>query len=147
VVGLFASLHPDSDVMIAGDCLGRRVVRHLFSPFYLFDAPHADLSLDELEVLTDDRRKEPKFRTEHQSSVAVEVYPGVSASYRLLRSGRGDVDRSDRTADGEQLRELRYLLDRANSVIDRMDPPTQKDLFGDRSTKYRGGKRYKDGDY
>jgi len=127
--GLLASLKKGNDVLTTGHCLGRRVSRLLSTEADIFSAPIDDVSVAELEVLSGSGKRELSVRTAHQSVISVEITPGVSARYKLqktnARSGN-DVGNASRTLD--DIRELRYLIDRAGRMIDRLDI-SQPDLF------------------
>lgn len=76
--GLCAGLHPDSEVLHVGNCLGRRLARDLLAGDPIVSRPKYDISVRELEVYLD--RQEPvEFRAASQSHIAVELLPGVAA--------------------------------------------------------------------
>ncbi len=76
--GLCAGLHPDSEVQLVGNCLGRRLVRNLLAQDPIVSRPKCDIAVSELEVHLD--REEPlEFRTASQNHIAVELLPGVPA--------------------------------------------------------------------
>jgi hypothetical protein len=133
--GLFSSIRSDADVMVAGECLGRRVSRDLSRTKSIFSPPSADVSFDELQNILPDSKSELKLRTEHQSAVSVELFPTVTSVFRLPRETQQDP--RDMAVPPEGVRELRYLLDRATRVIDDMSGHRERGLFGDRNVRGR----------
>jgi len=140
--GLIASLQRGTDVLSTAECLGRRVARDAFTPFDIFDPPTDDIAIDEFDILRKSRKEGQGFRSGHLSVISIEIAPGVSVKIRSGSSSRSDGGRSDLEsqrrlgADIEQLRELKYLLDRARHTVDRI-AGEQDDLFNTRTRQSR----------
>lgn len=141
--GLLSSISRQGHVLVAGNSLGRRVSKLIATGSDIFSSPQDDISLAELEVVASaERRGDLPVRTVHQSLISVEIYPGVSARYRLAKGGsRHEADVRDSLRNSEDIRELRYLLGRAARMVDRLDA-AQADLFEKpyRKTYMRGPK-------
>jgi hypothetical protein len=136
--GLFASIRADTDVMSAGECLGRRVSRHLEqTKSGIFIPPSADVSFDELQNILAEPKTELKLRTEHQNVISVELFPAVTSVFRLSREVRQES--RDMTVPPDAVKELRFLLDRAFRVLEDISGPQERGLFGDRN--FRGRRR------
>ena len=86
--GFFVSLRSDTDVMNVGDCLGRRLARHLTQTSGVFEQPDADVSFEELEAMAPDGHSEIKFRTDHPGIITVEILAPITAIYRYRREMR-----------------------------------------------------------
>lgn len=129
--GLFSAFRPDSDVMTVAECLGRRISRDIEQPAPLFSNPTADLSIDELEVLLSNGTSPPKLRTEHQSSIAVEIFPTINAVFRLPRESRKGSDPHIPAVPKQLIGELRYLTQRLMRTVEDLDDPRQQRLFSD----------------
>jgi hypothetical protein len=128
--GLFSSLRNDSDVLFAGNCLGRRVARKLASASRLFEPPQVDISFDEFQAIGMDSPSEIKFRTEHLGAVAVELHPAVKAIFRLPISERRSPPSPSIRSDA--LRDVRRWLERLARAVDDLDEfPKQKSLFSE----------------
>jgi hypothetical protein len=139
--GFFSSLRSPDDALAAGGCLGRRLARDLPRELNLFAPPTDDIALDELEVISGGPAPELRFRTEHRSALSVEIYPGVSARFRMSRASEpNDPNRAFTT---EQTQELQFLLSRASRIVDRLLGPSQGSLFSDRPQRQRGS-RYRE---
>jgi hypothetical protein len=118
--GLWSSLLKASDVLSGGGSLGRRAARDLFVEVEPFEAPKDDISYDELKVLGVDTYGAAKFRSAQQTSLSVELLPGISAKFRTKNAQKNDGDR-ERRISPEDVSELRFLLDRAEKVVDRIE--------------------------
>jgi hypothetical protein len=118
--GLWSSLLKTSDVLSGGGSLGRRAARDLFVEVEPFEAPKDDISYDELKVLGVDTYGATKFRSAQQTSLSVELLPGISAKFRTKNAQKNDGDR-ERRISPEDVSELRFLLDRAEKVVDRIE--------------------------
>jgi hypothetical protein len=129
--GLFCSLRSDSDALLIGECLGRRVKRHLDEPLNLFSDPTCDLSFEEFSVVTS-AAKPPRWRTEFQNLISVEIFPGLSPVFRLGgRPSYREMGRSEPTISIEAIQEMRFLAERLYKVLDAVDVPNQGRLFQD----------------
>jgi hypothetical protein len=145
--GLFASLRKDTDALTVGDCLGRRIVRQLESTSDIFALPDADISAEELEALSPEPRSDLKFRTEHQGSISVEVFPTITATFRLPKDVRREADTpplpSTSPLPPKPLQEIQYLLERLTRRINDLQRPAQQNLFGEDLRRSRVPKREK----
>ncbi|MEZ5830360.1 MAG: hypothetical protein R3D05_04210 [Dongiaceae bacterium] len=130
--GLFTSIHPDTDVLTSGDCLGRRIVRHAGNIGSVFDMPRGDLSADELLVLMPERRLDIRVRTEHSNAVSVEVFPTIYGTFRIPREIKKEPELKD-VASPAAIREVRYHLQRLSRAIEALSEGEQKTLFGENS--------------
>jgi hypothetical protein len=130
--GLFCSLHDQNDALIIGECLGRRVLRHVESlRGRLFKMPTADIAFDEFVNLTSAARP-PKWRTEHQTTISVEIFPGVMSAFRLApRPTQRETNYPEPTIAVETLHEIRSLTLRMLKTLDSVDFPQQGRLFPD----------------
>jgi hypothetical protein len=127
--GLFCSFSPDSDALVAGECLGRRIVRHLEGVSDIFAKPECDLSFEEFSVMLASS-KPPRWRTELQNSISIEILPGVSSVFRTnSRSSRKESDNHEPTISVEILQEARYLSQRLAKLMENTDIPVQGRLF------------------
>jgi hypothetical protein len=139
--GLITALHPNSDVLTTGGCLGRRIVREVYAPKGLFASPTADIAVGELAVLSGGEPVNGRFRTAHQSIISVEISPCVNARYGLPRSARSERGTSDGELTPEQFKELRYLLDTASRLLGRAEETEDRDLFGGKPKRGRNQSR------
>jgi hypothetical protein len=135
--GFFISIHPNTDVMTIGNCLGRHLVQRLSLPVDIFGSPTSDISLDEFEILSENFRKGVKFRTDQQSTINIEIFPGIRGNYRLSRGVRSDQEKTDKYPNYEELRELRYIFERANKIIGKLELDQNNDLFGQENYRKR----------
>lgn len=127
--GLFASLQKDSDALISGECLGRRIVRDIQRRANIFGIPDADVSFEEFDALVSGARSDIKIRRQHQSLIAVEIAPSITAVFRVAPDVRPEMEPHPPSITPEASRELRHLLQRIASMIDRLSEPQQRELF------------------
>jgi hypothetical protein len=115
--GMFCGLRQGSDVLTAGDCLGRRVLRHIRKIAGLLPDIDADINYEEFLLLSNDFKRR-KIRTDIQSMVSVELLPGVDAAFRLPRQAGGSAGPS-RAAhqNDEQLERARRLVVELANVL------------------------------
>lgn len=114
---LWSSLMKTTDVLNVGRCIGLHAGRSLQDNFELFSKPIDDIALDEFLILASQKEPLP-FRTAQQSSISVEIEPGVSGRFRrssAAQSSNGLLPKITR-----ELSELRYLIDRAKITVDRL---------------------------
>jgi hypothetical protein len=130
--GLFCSLRPESDAMVAAECLGRRVARHLGTPREgYFSPPLGDISFDEF-VISTSTAKPQKWRTEHSGSISIELFPGIISAFRLgARSSSREVDESEPTIAIEAVQEMRFLATRLLRTLDDIDVPPRRRSFSE----------------
>lgn len=107
--GLFCSLRNENDVLLAGDCLGRRIARRISQKGEIFSAPVADISLAELDVF----RPGLNLRTEHQNVIEVEIFPGISSSFRQVKNSKEVTE----PMSYEVIGEAQYLIERAGRLL------------------------------
>jgi hypothetical protein len=116
--GLWASLQKTSDVLTIGNCAGRRVARDVFVAPRAFDMPKDDISFEELQVIGISPSDQPRFRSAQQTSLSVELVPGVSARFRW---GKVQPRISDSLPQAVvDLSELQFLLERAGRTVARL---------------------------
>ncbi|WP_296426544.1 hypothetical protein [Yoonia sp.] len=137
--GVISSLQKRSDVLTAGNCLGRRVARDVKKSVEIFAPPESDISFEELMILGEETLKADSFRTAHSGVISVALYGTVASSFRNPKSKRQEIDaqvsREQAKINLKEFEELRFLLDRANRVLRNLQPSSQRDLFDD-SSKY-----------
>jgi hypothetical protein len=132
--GFFAGLNRNNDILVAGDCLGRRLGRKV-TPRNLGLPPIvSDLSYEELLLFLHDGRM-GKIRTDLQSIIEVELVPGVVGRYRLARANKRDDDPQRSTAALDAARKLAAQL---QSVLRSADGPVEEKtrselLFGQKA--------------
>lgn len=139
---LFSIWRPGFDGLIAGQCLGRRVAKHAITEVDVFDAPDADISLGEFEILLE--AKQGRFRTDLASSIDIEIAPLVTAKFpRAVR--QDSVERSPMGADHERLRRtLSDALKQVDSLLGPKANQTYSDgLFAKQSSEKRSRPRKK----
>lgn len=133
--GLFASMHESSDLMVIAGCLGRQLRMKLSNAHPLLSPPSSDMSYEECLLLVEEGRL-IKTRTEQQSVLKVDLFPGVPGRFRLDReTARTDVPKSEPAPSplqANQLRSLRQTLEHAMSVVVGLETPLKpSDLFPD----------------
>jgi hypothetical protein len=130
--GLFCSIQNDTDALVIGDCLGRRIMRHLNNTRDdLFSSPTADISFDEFVNINATARP-PKWRTEHQASISIEIFPGITSAFRSSsRAIPRDSNDQVPTVAVETLQEIRFLATSMLKALDTVDIPKQGRLFAD----------------
>jgi hypothetical protein len=129
--GLFCSLRDDTDASVIAECLGRRVARHFDDARDLFAPPTADISFDEFVTLMN-AAKPSRWRTEYQTSISIEIFPGVVSAFRSnSRPSHRDADVSEPSITIETLQEIRYLASRMLKTLDSIVLPNQGQLFSD----------------
>jgi hypothetical protein len=89
--GLFAGAHPKSDVLTTGECLGRRLERRARLQSMTSALAGADVSFDEFGMVSDEGRTR-RLRTEQQTVLRVELFPGVIGLFRQQRDGRPETE-------------------------------------------------------
>lgn len=140
--GVISSLQKRSDVLTAGNCLGRRVIRDLKKPVDLFAPPESDISFEELMILGEDTLSTDRFRTAHSNVISVALDGTVTSSIRNPKSRRQDIDSQASieraNSNSKELSELRFLLDRANKVVRDLQEPYQRDFFDNSSKRTKG---------
>lgn len=115
--GLFAGLNENSDVLTAGDCLGRRIERHFATDRNVLPPLNSDVSYEEYLLLSQEGRT-ASLRTEHQSILDVELMPGVTGRFRLSRPVRASEETE---RQGFSMQKLRKLIDQLNLAINEVD--------------------------
>lgn len=131
---LITSLHVDNDALVSGQCLGRRVAREVFNQRSIFSPPEVDISLEELEVIGVESKGDRTFRTEHQTVASVEIFPNVSAKFRMPKERSPESDAVPWAA--ERTREMKYLLQRMSKLLSEIEfPQRQRELFPERKAK------------
>lgn len=142
--GLFCSMHKESDVLVIGECLGRRILRHSADPRKkLFSQPDADISFEEFVSIMSASRP-PKWRSEHQSTISVEVFPAVASSFRANpRPSQREANYSEPSITVDTLQEIRRLATRMLKTLDTVDFPQQGRLFpeGEKTTYLKRSKK------
>lgn len=137
--GLFASLQRDSNIMSIGDCLGRRLAQKVFSFSGPFSPPVCDIGYFELEAFRIDHVHSPKFRTDNQNIILVELLPGVVARYRTSREASGHMPGAAKT-DKALLNQLRATIGSAARLIDRLEN-REASLFPESQGSPRGNEK------
>lgn len=133
--GLFASMHENSDLMVTAGCLGRQLRMKLSNAHPLLSPPSSDMSYEECLLLVEEGRL-IKTRTEQQSVLKVDLFPGVPGRFRLDReTARTEVPKPEPAPSplqANQLRSLRQALENAMSVVVGLETPLKtSDLFAD----------------
>jgi hypothetical protein len=131
--GFFAGLHPKSDVLVAGDCLGRRLERRVRASARTLGLSLADISFEELRIVSDEVRLR-KLRTEQQSVLRVELIPGVIGLFRQQRETRSDGGAAKISLAA--VKELKAALGRVASLVDELDA-REPSLFPDAASASR----------
>lgn len=135
--GVISSLQKRSDVLTAGNCLGRRVVRDVKKSVELFAPPESDISFEELMILDEETLTADSFRTAHSGVISVALHGTVSSSFKNPKSKKQKIDAqvSNERArlNLKEFEELRLSLDRVNRVVRNLQPSSQRDFFDDRS--------------
>jgi hypothetical protein len=134
--GFFVGCWRNGNVLSAGDCLGRRLARQLFGSSGPFAAPVADIGVHELGTF---RGQPPRFRTEQQAVVSVELLPGVTARFRMRPESADARDRDASATRLSILRQLRSTLVAALGQIDKVQGE-EPGLFGNLENDPRRGK-------
>jgi hypothetical protein len=116
--GLWASLFKSSDVLTIGNCLGRRSARDCFVRSSLFSAPIDDLSFEELNVLPSTFPL--RFHYAQQNVLSVEIMPNVAAKFRIGKSPQQQPALAEIKEASEDVKELRFLLERVDQVAERL---------------------------
>ena len=140
--GFLGALASDSDVLTAGACLGRRLLRHLTLSRDPMESNERDIALEELELGQPENWIQ-RIRTEHLGQISIELFPGIVGQFKTARgsnerslpqSGRHEVDRA-------KLRELKNALGLVDKVITELIDDPQGDLLrgnrGNRPSKYK----------
>lgn len=139
--GISSSLQKGNDALTAANCLGRRAARDAFARWNVFDTPRDDVSIEEIEMSQRSDHGGSGLRGAGQSILSIELVPGVSAKVRASSSSRSDVHTAPAPSwkqDAEEMKELRYLLDRARYTLDRLSADArQPDMFDPGSRPYR----------
>lgn len=115
----FVSLHPKSDVLFTGDGLGAHLVKRIFDEETVFDSPKSDISFPELEMLVNQSDENLRFRTEHSTSISVELSPLVSGRFRISREFRRSEPTGNVPVPLEEWAEAQSLLRRALAIMAR----------------------------
>lgn len=145
--GLINASLSQSDVLTAGNCLGRRLAKAFSTSAGLFENPDRDIAFAELELLHANGGQDIKFRTEHAAQLYVELFPDVVGRFRIRRDATEPARKSiDVRANvvAARIGELRSLLRRAQEVAEDLAEVQHGDLFGregDESGRKRRGKR------
>lgn len=131
--GLFASMHENSDLMVTAGCLGRQLRMKLSNAHPLLTPPSSDMSYEECLLLVEEGRL-TKTRTEQQSVLKVDLFPGVPGRFRLDReTAKTETAKTDPmppSLQTNQLRSLRQALEHAMSVVVGLEAPVKTpDLF------------------
>lgn len=119
--GFWSSLFKSSDILTIGNCLGRRAARDYLAPHNIFDRPKDDIAFDEFDVIGLTAIKE--LRSAANGVLSIELLPGISGKFKLTKASRDaqyPADNKTIVAAGE-LSELRFLLDRADSALRRIE--------------------------
>lgn len=134
---IFSAFTPGSDYLSIGDCLGRRLEREKGRHISFWAESNSDISLDELRVIPIDDGGVPRVRRVRQSTIEIEVFPKVTATFRVGR--RKHVDDHE-AALMRRNQEVRYLLERASKLLDTpvISGGREKDLLGGRSGRMNG---------
>lgn len=134
----WSGLQASSDIMTEFHCMGRRMARDLCARRGLYNSPTDDISILELVEAGADIDQLPRGQT---SSIAVEIYPGVSSRQSVLRAGATSVNsRADHQQD---IQELRFLMAQSSAILSRMEgsaaskPVPKADRPSGRSTTAR----------
>ncbi|HCF4203288.1 TPA: hypothetical protein NID94_002298 [Pseudomonas aeruginosa] len=133
---VFSAFTLGSDYLSIGDCLGRRLVRERKRSVDFWAGSDSDISLDELRVIPVDDGGVPRTRRLRQSTIEVEIFPKVVATFRIGR--RKSIDDRD-AALMSRNREIRYLLDKASKLLDTPlgNRDNGRDLLGGRSERMK----------
>ncbi|MBS7413370.1 hypothetical protein [Pseudomonas syringae] len=133
---LFSSFTPGSDYIYAGDSLGRRLARERVGRRGFWEDSQSDISLDELRVVSIDDMGVPRTRRLRQSTIEVEIFPKVSATFRV---GRRKINDDHEVVLKNRNNEIRYLLDKISNLLETKD---DRNLQADRSReKYSTGRK------
>lgn len=76
--GLCAGLHNNSKIQSFNQGLGRRIMRDLIHETNLLTRPYCDISLAELEMITQEAEMQIDFPTERLGQLEIEIMPGIS---------------------------------------------------------------------
>lgn len=112
---LFSSCTPGSDYLSIGNCLGRLLERELDSERASLGIAYSDISLDELRVIPIDEGGIPRVRKVRQSTIDIEVFPRVTATFRVGRRKSADGNESSLA---NRNNEIRHLLERITKLLD-----------------------------
>ena len=115
---LFSAFTPGSDYISIGDSLGRRLTRERVGRKDFWGDSDSDISLEELRVVAIDEGGVPRVRRLRKSTIDVEIYPKVSAAFRI---GRRKVADEFETVLKNRNQEIRYLLDKISGLLDPKD--------------------------
>lgn len=118
--GVFSSLQRNNDVMTAGNCLGRRLVRDMHKISNVFSRIEYDISVEELMVMRGEGTKGASYRTAQPTSVKVGLIGNISGRFKInsnitIKSHDPEINRNTQL-DKKKIEELRYLLERANRI-------------------------------
>lgn len=123
--GVFSGLHRNNDILTAGDCLGRRIARHLRHPVGRLPSVSADIGFEEFRLFNAEGRLS-KLRTDQQSVIEVELLPGVPGRFRFGRNVRRDdeVRRDDDSRPTVALAEAKRLVAQLSTLLKDAEAPS-----------------------
>jgi hypothetical protein len=138
--GLFCSVQPESDALVIAECLGRRVVKHLYASENLFSRPGSDISLDEFAT-SFSTTKTPRLRTEFQTSISIELFPTITSAYRLTtRASSKEPPLHEPTVSVDDWKEMRAHAARLLQLLSAVDVSHGQKEFDQKNSS---GKRAK----
>lgn len=112
--GLFSGLNKNTDILNAGECLGRRISKTLRWPGRNLPPVEADLNFEEFLLLNGEGRL-GRIRTGQQSAISIELFPGISGRYRIPRQMRREDELQRR--DGQRKEEFGFDLNNARNEL------------------------------
>ncbi len=138
--GFLSGLHKKTDVLTAGNCLGRRLARYIEAPNKKINSLDRDIGFHELELLHQDRHRDIGFRTEYSNLVSIEIFPLISGHFRVSREVKETRPLRHVEFDRNDLREIRHLIRRIDKMLNRIDTaPRQRELFSNDVSDARSG--------
>lgn len=143
--GLFASMHENTDLLLTAGCLGRQLRMKLSSMPPLLTPPGSDMSFEECLLLIDEGRL-TKTRTEQQSVLKVDLFPGVPGRFRLDREltkpALTKTEAPSPPLPASQLRSLRQTLEQAIAAVIGLEGSSEtSDLFDNQPQKPQAPRR------
>lgn len=137
---LLTSLHPKTDLMVAGNSLGRHISDKLLSQESLSSKTRADISFEEFLMYASENRANLSIRSENSSVLVIELMPLIYAKFRqpstMITAPQEGLYISERKQD-----EIRALLHYLNGLLFDEKSKGQKELSF--SHQSRGGRRNK----
>ncbi|MEK7992987.1 MAG: hypothetical protein AAB403_04195 [Planctomycetota bacterium] len=130
--GVCSGLRSDGQVLAFSGGLGRRILRDLEQASHVLDRPRCDLAIAELEVLLNRDKPLTDFRAGSNSSLTVELTPGVTTTVRWPRPSDTQADlfeRRDISSETRDLvRDLSVALERVDYLRKRLERAVDLDI-------------------